>query len=127
MFGLKLFKRSEAAAPRRPALPETLAPPQQLASAPRAAGPPPPPPPPEAFLSARTAPTPLLTAPSFPAIDVPTTDVPRTDVSVTDPGAPARVRFFYTDGTVSEPDPQEAERMGYLATNLLEASREDSP
>ena len=39
--------------------------------------------------------------------------------------APARVRFFYTDGTVSEPDPREAERLGYLATNLLEASRDD--
>ena len=38
---------------------------------------------------------------------------------------PARVRFFYSNGTVSEPDAQEAERLGYLATNLLEASRDD--
>ena len=39
--------------------------------------------------------------------------------------ATARVRFFYEDGSVSEADPQESERLGYLATNLLEASRDD--
>ena len=40
---------------------------------------------------------------------------------------PARVRFFYEDGSVSEADPEESERLGYLANNLLEASRDDLP
>ena len=53
-------------------------------------------------------------------------DIPHVPASQVDAApAPARVRFFYSDGTVSEPDAEETERLGYLATNLLEASRDD--
>lgn len=115
MFGLKLFKRPGAV--QGAAVSPPMPPSWPVAVAGRA-GPPPPPPPPEAFLSAQTPAIPFdLTSEQAPAMPV---DPPAEQ-------APARVRFFYTDGTVSEPDPQEAERLGYLATNLLEASREESP
>ena len=70
---------------------------------------------------------PLTAEPSkqFAGEQSPFVNPDKADTTDVDAPAPARVRFFYTDGTVSEPDPQEAERLGYLATNLLEASRDD--
>ena len=132
MFGLKLFKRNQPPVTRQPS---SRAPVAQAwaAPVPRASGPPPPPPPPEAFLSAQAAAVPPFAIPSPFPIEDPQEEarVADSEASVTSEAppagapTPARVRFFYSDGTVSEPDAEETDRLGYLATNLLEASRDD--
>ena len=145
MFGLKLFKRS----PRKVVPPVDL-PARAADSAPpvsRLTGPPPPPPPgafaslnPPVAAKATQSFAPIATSAftdpdPFVPIQAHTVN-PQADFSPpaevaaatsAQPGEPnpARVRFFYEDGSVSEGDAGESERLGYLANNLLEASRDD--
>ena len=132
MFGLKLFKRTQSPVTRHVSPPVAPAAQGWASPTPRASGPPPPPPPPEAFLSAQAPAIPLSAMPAPVPVARPVAEMRAPDPAIADPSAEAapataRVRFFYSDGTVSEPDAQETERLGYLATNLLEASRDDLP